>query len=215
MRMHGMGVMDTFRAVRPVLAATRKQLVTDFHVHVAVLEASRTLRFRNGLTDDPPKRPYKGLFDCWLHYEKAIREAEDGSVRSPADFAAEVVFLEVPDATYMILYAEREAAYADALKSVGVEEYAYWDNTDRPDHLSDDDWAARAALWTELLPPGASPADVGPTTRVDHNAMSASVFPFPGDFTEVIKETLASAAGKVDPLPTVEQVINGFRPAEA
>jgi len=44
-----------------------------------------------------------------------------------------------------------------------VSEYGYWNNTDRPDHLTDEEWEDRAETWDAMLP--GSPAMSGFTAQ--------------------------------------------------
>lgn len=48
---------------------------------------------------------------------------------------------------------EEGGQYATALREAGVLiEYAYWNNTDRPDEVSEVEWAERRDLWDRILP---------------------------------------------------------------
>jgi hypothetical protein len=52
--------------------------------------------------------------------------------------------------------------YHDAfIATPGVTEYCYWDNTDRPDDISCDDWAKRGQVWCSVLGASGIPSQEG------------------------------------------------------
>lgn len=49
---------------------------------------------------------------------------------------------------------------ADAFSAMpDVEPYSYWNNSDAPGHLTEEDWAEREAAWSRVLPDYAAPAE--------------------------------------------------------
>lgn len=56
-----------------------------------------------------------------------------------------------------LLYTDHRAFVAAWEALPQVTPFAYWNNTDRPEEVTDADWEARGALWARLLPDGAPP----------------------------------------------------------
>lgn len=55
--------------------------------------------------------------------------------------------------TMLLLHATEKSAYTEALRSMpGVEPYPYWNNSDRPDDVSEGEWAERKAAWYRMIP---------------------------------------------------------------
>lgn len=115
-------------------------------------------------------KPIKySLWDTPQEVYDLIRELQKCPLRtfSELDFGYDIVLLEnglgktLPP--LVLCFSERAGVeYRDALKAEGiVEEYGYWDNTDRPDDLSKYDWNKRRKAWSFLD----VPADEG--VRID------------------------------------------------
>lgn len=70
------------------------------------------------------------------------------------DFKLDVTFFESDKHTLMMVYTEC-FEYFDALKAMPeVEQYYYWNNTDKPDDISYEDWKARGKEWDSVLHSG-------------------------------------------------------------
>ena len=75
---------------------------------------------------------------------------------SDLDFGYDVVLMpngKGPGALPLVLlFSERVGSeYRRALKGAGVlEEYGYWDNTDKPDEISGHEWGQRKRAWSQL-----------------------------------------------------------------
>lgn len=95
---------------------------------------------------------------------EARRTIRDTGRRDPVfDLSASVTFLRDENAPtgplYALLYTERADYTAAFLALPGVDECGYWNNTDRPEHVSDEEWDFREQLWARLIGRDA------PTTR--------------------------------------------------
>lgn len=68
---------------------------------------------------------------------------------------------EDPEHLYATICTEQDA-YQDAWENVtGAEPFPYWDNADPDDGMTDEEWAARGALWARVLPGYTAPARIG------------------------------------------------------
>jgi hypothetical protein len=87
--------------------------------------------------------------------EEAHRRIRQSGRRSPRfDFECEVSFLadpQNPADLYALLFTERQE-YREAFEALaGVEGWAYWDNTDRPDCVSEEAWDERRRSWERVV----------------------------------------------------------------
>lgn len=90
------------------------------------------------------------LEDCWTHVNRTQR-------RNPTyDLQVRLSYVADPDDAryaYLLVGTEHADAYYPALRALdGVEEFAYWNNTDRPEDVTDEQWDERAAIWGRVLP---------------------------------------------------------------
>jgi len=68
------------------------------------------------------------------------------------DFSCEIVFIPVKSQVLGIPYTEQEEHIKIIESMPGYEEYGYWNNTDRPDNLSEARWDKRRDDWDLALP---------------------------------------------------------------
>jgi hypothetical protein len=90
-----------------------------------------------------------------LELVREARDADRQGLRHPrSDFGCEVTMLHDEDdntSVYLLLYTE-QAGIRDAFEHIdGVTSYGYWNNSDQPDDVSDDDWQARRDTWERIL----------------------------------------------------------------
>lgn len=94
---------------------------------------------------------------------------------SPYDFDSELVLFPHGDYTLMIAYIV-SPEQRDLLRSLhwgdtcSIEEYAYWDNTDPPDHVNDLQWRTRKLHWEAALGKTMIPAVNGLTKQLSRNS---------------------------------------------
>ena len=82
---------------------------------------------------------------------------EDNSHPLSLDFS--VVIIPIPKKILCLVYTTEHRLREIWDSMPGVEEYAYWDNTDRPDELTEGQWRRRAHNWGLALP-GYEPSNV-------------------------------------------------------
>lgn len=87
--------------------------------------------------------------------------AESGHRNLTFDFGCEIVLLRDlagDGALYALLYTERRS-YTRQWESLrAVTPHPYWNSTDRPDDVTDDEWEQRRLTWDRLLPRHDPPA---------------------------------------------------------
>lgn len=77
------------------------------------------------------------------------------------DFDFEVVFIHSSQKILCLLYTEKREFVNIWESQPGVEEYGYWNNSDKPENLSEKDWDKREIDWDEALPGYTPPSKRG------------------------------------------------------
>lgn len=67
------------------------------------------------------------------------------------DYTCEVNFYTMNGKTLIVCRAEKDFYQEILEKMDDVSEYGYWNNTDKPDHISDDEWDIRRSEWVPTL----------------------------------------------------------------
>lgn len=91
---------------------------------------------------------------CFQQVRKRQMTCRGGDTRDAAHDCDVSLFLRVHQPSQTLLgyiQEERVGVYEYLLQQAGIEDYAYWNNTDEPDHLSEAEWNARRDAWTEVL----------------------------------------------------------------
>lgn len=80
------------------------------------------------------------------------RQIKVTNLRDPeVDFDCKIVFFPISDKILLTLYAEKKEYFKAIEAFCEVEEYGYWNNTDRPKKLTDKQWEQRRIDWDEAL----------------------------------------------------------------
>lgn len=125
------------------------------------------------------------VFNDFLDRTKDI---ERTSRRDPAvDFKFEVVLIPVDDMVCGIYYTENRAAAELFMKSEGIEDFTFWNNTDRPDEVTKETWENRRAVWCKVFNDNPVPAEMGFTRVLYAN----TYFPTLEDLQRCLPEGLA------------------------
>ena len=104
---------------------------------------------------------WKYLREDWMQMKRSEEK------RPLVDSEFKIVFY--PDRAFSILghvYTLHDSWYQRLLENKGVSEYSYWDNADKPDNLSDEEWESRRKEWRTVLPENGIPAMHGFTIDV-------------------------------------------------
>ena len=89
---------------------------------------------------------------AWNEIAEKQRKIEKTGLRDPAfDFHCEICFIPFEDCILAILFTEQQT-YTEIWESLPeVESYGYWNNTDPPDDVTDEEWKEREKKWDEAL----------------------------------------------------------------
>lgn len=95
-----------------------------------------------------------------------IRIAAVSLLRDPYDYNYRFM---VRDAKthYLCMPTDGRQEYKFLDKIRGLEEYGYWDNTDRPEKLSRREWKARGRFWDKYWVPEAHTVEFSPICQTD------------------------------------------------
>ena len=101
------------------------------------------------LAKDCNKPPDADAYLLWLELQqKLLREKKRRAPNIDTDFS--VTLIPAAGVVLGVAYTEHQDWYEAWCRQPGVEEYAYWNNADQPQHVSDAEWAVRAQAWDVL-----------------------------------------------------------------
>jgi hypothetical protein len=114
---------------------------------------------------DNAKAAYKGesmhiadikidCFDLWTNLRDKMKEKGFKNPSVDTDF--NIVLIPTKGFLLGIVYTAHNEWYDAWCKRNGVQEYSYWNNSDKPDEISEEDWKKREEDWDVL--------DYGPTS---------------------------------------------------
>lgn len=98
----------------------------------------------------------KEKYSCETHAVVQIMDRQNQirkmNSRDPfADFDCEISIFPLEDCFLLLVNAEQEE-FLEAFKKIeGVEEYAYWNNTDKPDRCTEEEWEHREEVWDKAF----------------------------------------------------------------
>lgn len=151
--------LDRFRqALEPVYEGLYLLLAA----HLATTLADRALLGEPGAAEGAPLSPWRHATAYMNARHRAIRET--GIRDEVFDLDCQVVVLADPTPSphlYALLFTSQRE-YTVAWEAMpGVEPWPYWDNSDRPDSVGEDDWEDRRRVWARTRPEGVAPARLG------------------------------------------------------
>lgn len=123
-------VLDTVKAFRPWVLARSQTLLNDF------IKTSAGGDVNEG----------------WRRWDELRRTTVKQGMRMPlVDTEFSLTFFPDGDRFLGIAYTEHQHWFEQWLAQPGVSEYAYWNNTDRPRHVTEADWQLRKESWDRVL----------------------------------------------------------------
>lgn len=114
-----------------------------------------------------PRKEKEQPFWRMLELLKTEKAQVDSGVRSRWDFTLEVCLIPMGNDILCLLFLENNPGYQEALASIGVENYAYQNSTDKPDEISSEEWTSREEAWSKAIGRDV-PAAVGFTYQLVH-----------------------------------------------
>lgn len=145
---------DPFTLVQSLQAAVEPKMLELRRRHLVELAVG--LIDGTADTDEVPADPVGKVpaVEAEMVLTQASARIRRTGQRDPSrDFGCDITVLRDPfddDALLFLVFSEQDLD-AEVLSVPGVVEYRYWNNTDRPDHVDERAWAARARCWDEAL----------------------------------------------------------------
>lgn len=101
--------------------------------------------FEKGMEEDDLYRADSGI----IHYvRRDLKRQFDSPFRGDLDVISKLVVLPIKGKTLCYLFTSDVKAIQEFFEKMpGVKEYGYWNNTDRPEHLSKKQWENRRDDW--------------------------------------------------------------------
>lgn len=79
------------------------------------------------------------------------RKNPDSAHHSDIDTAASIVVIPHATGLYGIVRCSNDEMLDHMKATLGFEDYSWWNNSDAPEGISEDDWDARGTVWNEIL----------------------------------------------------------------
>ncbi len=108
------------------------------------------------------KGPYSAFFRAYYHISDRFNKVQHSMTRDvDYDLSCNVTVIPTKTKILALIYAEQKE-YHEVFESFkNVYKYPYWDNTDRPNDMTQKEWNARGREWDNALKPNDIPAMSG------------------------------------------------------
>jgi hypothetical protein len=79
------------------------------------------------------------------------------------DYTCDLVIIPYENDVLILRYTEQPSLYDSLLYSIGIEDFYYWNNVDKPEEISDSHWNKRKIIWQKsgILEIGKTPSQSG------------------------------------------------------
>ena len=152
-------VISQLDGMRPLMRIKAQEHIAHAIAHIAVQELDRDIVFKTG-----SGRNY--LSEAYTEMRRRRKKVEQNQERDPlVDTSFEIVLRSEGPFVVMISFTEHQEWYGELLALPGAEDYSYWDGSDRPETVSEEDWADRGRTYRRILSndPHGRPAGIGVT----------------------------------------------------
>lgn len=152
----------TFEEIDRDIQAWRERIKTLTVETSAKIIAERVVEEIDAATSNgkelEPRILGRALVDIWDR-QREIKKTGRRDPRVDLDF--NLVILPDDGKFYGIFYTE-QSDWSDEFRSLPwFEEFGYWNNTDKPDELTDEQWMYRREVWERIFPRFQTPAQRG------------------------------------------------------
>jgi hypothetical protein len=135
------------------LAAWRLELRELHRQAVAGYLAKQIATMIDGAAATPGKyagkAPYSSAYIGLM--ERQIEIKKTGYRDPEIDFQFDVVLMPHAGAVYGMVFTEKEAWWELFTAKSYISDYSYWNNSDGPDDLSEEEWDQRGEVWNAIL----------------------------------------------------------------
>ena len=149
----GTSPLDLARRLRTALDPIRDRLDSRLLAGLAVAAIDSQLLAGEAVA--------KGaLVDAMLKWEgKQAELGENDRRRDPHRFEAAIGEDPETGLLHVLAFTDREEYLAALTQDTLLTSYPYWNNTDKPDDVTDQEWSERAEAWNRAWPEGTAPAE--------------------------------------------------------
>lgn len=154
--------------IREVLKEKQREIILDMAYKTTCNFLDKKIyKKENILEDEKIKNILEYNLPLYV-YEKLQRKynkVKHNLTRTPEDiydFSVSVCFFEYNNNIYLKLFCGYyEKDFMNSLKELDIlEEYDYWNNTDKPDNISNEEWKERALVWENIFKKSSIPNEV-------------------------------------------------------
>jgi hypothetical protein len=146
-------IFHGFKFKNPDILTIRRQLLA-FQDRVAELAREFTCKMIAAMIFDLRKKPPKDplFFAAGSEIEKRMRQADESQVRNGFDLKFEIAVIPLrKNLTLGMFFTEQRGWVQELQKQKWFVDYAYWDNTDKPDDVDNREWRKRKRDWDEAV----------------------------------------------------------------
>lgn len=159
----GISMFGLLHQLRTSITPVYERLYTAAVVRQATFDADDILR---GATNEAgTTKTTSPLTSAVFAVDRAHHQIAKTGQRNPRlDFNFEVVAMPDPHdhhSSYAIIYTEQDEYRKVWQDLYNVEPFGYWNNTDRPDDITDDEWDSRRRTWNRVIPDLTAPSTIG------------------------------------------------------
>lgn len=152
--------------VRTTILSEQKRLIASFLAQHCVEIIDKALIGGSTAVLTP-------LGDAFDEYSRRVKKSDTDNSRDPAvDFAFSVSIFPYGKKFYGIVHTEHKALKTLLFENNFVEDFSYWDNADREDHISAKQWSNRRRIWQTIFENSWVPQDVGFSFTINPNHLA-------------------------------------------
>lgn len=140
---------DPFAALHELIPAVQPVYQRLYHERLAMLAHAFQQGEAPGLGFEDPSGGVP-ILKAWRLLDEGHTKIRASGHRNPIlDLELDACFLRDGDQLYAMLYTEQDA-YRAAYPAL-FEHWPYWNNTDRPDDVTEDEWDERRDTWDRVV----------------------------------------------------------------
>jgi len=160
-------VINQLHGLRPLMARRANQLLARAIARDATDHHDRAFIFgSDGDHEACSHSPGNHLSHAYGVIQQRILDMGRTDTRDPeVDTNFDVVICEDGNNAVLLSFTEHHEWFMDLLSLPGAEDFSFWDGTDRPEDISEEDWATRRRTYERILSrdPHGRPAGCGVT----------------------------------------------------
>ena len=150
-------IIQRFNEARPQAIALADRILQKQITAQAINRLDRLIVQATGAAaNDSSERPdeYTSFSDILSKcFQRTLerRKSPDSSHHSDIDTAASIVVIPHATGLYGIFRCNNDEMLGYMKATLGFEDYGWWNNTDEPEGVTEDEWEARGKIWNEIL----------------------------------------------------------------